>query len=140
VQVAEGPSVRKLAFYDVFPADAFLSQGSRNRCLYSVSRLKLVFLGLDEKAVYRDVLFELTSVGDLPLQIPSPSMANASRLGQPRLVPIHYEREHRQPWATAAPAATTASPTTTSTVLYSLQVASAEVAACRPIMLALNRG
>ena len=45
----------------------------------SVSRLELVFLGLDEKAIYRDVLFELTSVGDLrhhpPLQIPSPSMA-----------------------------------------------------------------
>ena len=68
-------------------------------------------------------------------------MANASRLGQPRLVvPIQYEREYRQPWATAAPAATTASLTTTSIVLYSLRVASAEVAAVRrPIMLVLNR-
>ena len=33
--------MRKLAFYDAFPADAFLSQGSRYRCLYSVSRLDL---------------------------------------------------------------------------------------------------
>jgi hypothetical protein len=31
LQVAEGLCVRKLVFYDVFPADTFLSQGSRCR-------------------------------------------------------------------------------------------------------------